>query len=122
MHWCRHSLTVLSSAALLFVSESGAESDKRLIRETNALSPEAEEKALHAPQGFTVELFAAEPMINKPVNMAFDDRGRLWVSSTTEYPYAAAKERWSDPQGSEVKNSRDAIKVLEDTDGDGRAD
>ncbi len=61
-------------------------------------------------------------MINKPINMAFDARGRLWVSSTIEYPYAAAKERWTDPQGSHVKDSRDAIKILEDTDGDGKAD
>jgi putative heme-binding domain-containing protein len=44
------------------------------------------------------------------------------VSSTVEYPYSAAKERWSDPQGTHVRGSRDAIKILEDTDGDGRAD
>lgn len=61
-------------------------------------------------------------MINKPINMAFDSKGRLWVSSTVEYPYAAAKDRWEEPQGSRVKDSRDAIKILEDTDGDGRAD
>ncbi|MBL9133868.1 MAG: c-type cytochrome, partial [Verrucomicrobiaceae bacterium] len=60
--------------------------------------------------------------INKPINIAFDARGRLWVSSTVEYPYAAEKTRWSDPKGTRVKDSRDAIKILEDTDGDGRAD
>ncbi|MGI9242916.1 MAG: PVC-type heme-binding CxxCH protein, partial [Verrucomicrobiales bacterium] len=69
-----------------------------------------------------VQLFAAEPQINKPINLAHDTRGRLWVSSTVEYPYAAARERWSDPQGTHVRDSRDAIKILEDTDGDGRAD
>ncbi|MDZ4287094.1 MAG: PVC-type heme-binding CxxCH protein, partial [Prosthecobacter sp.] len=78
--------------------------------------------ALHVPEGFTVQLFASEPMINKPINMAFDARGRLWVSSTVEYPYSADKSRWSDAQGRHVKDSRDAIKILEDTDGDGRAD
>ncbi|HRH94840.1 MAG TPA: hypothetical protein PLB55_02845, partial [Prosthecobacter sp.] len=96
--------------------------DTRLVRETDALTPEQERAALHVPPGFEVQLFASEPMINKPINMAFDARGRLWVSSTVEYPYAADKARWSDAQGTRVQDSRDAIKILEDTDGDGRAD
>ncbi len=101
---------------------AAAESKDRLIRETPALTPEAERAKLHVPEGFEVQLFAAEPQINKPINLAFDTQGRLWVSSTVEYPYAADKKRWSDPQGTRVKDSRDAIKILEDTDGDGRAD
>ena len=96
--------------------------DTRLVRETEALSPAEEHTKLHAPPGFTVQLFASEPMINKPINMAFDARGRLWVSSTVEYPYCADKSRWSDDKGTRVKDSRDAIKILEDTDGDGKAD
>lgn len=99
-----------------------AEPDTRLVRETAALTPEQERAALHVPPGFEVQLFASKPMINKPINMAFDARGRLWVSSTVEYPYAADKSRWSDPQGTRVKDSRDAIKILTDTDGDGKAD
>ena len=99
-----------------------AEPKDRLIRDTPALTPEAEHAALHVPPGFEVQLFAAEPQINKPINLAFDAKGRLWVSSTVEYPYAADQKRWSDPQGTRVKDSRDAIKILEDTDGDGRAD
>jgi len=94
----------------------------RLVRESEPLTPGEERVALKVPDGFEVQLFAAEPMINKPVNLAFDNRGRLWVSSTVEYPYAAEKERWSDEKGTRVRESRDAIKILEDTDGDGAAD
>lgn len=94
----------------------------RLVRETDALTPEQERAELHVPPGFTVQLFASEPMINKPINMAFDARGRLWLSSTVEYPYSADKSRWSDEKGTRVKDSRDAIKILADTDGDGKAD
>lgn len=108
--------------SLLIVAPSYGEDKLRLVRETEALTPEQERAALHVPAGFEVQLFVSEPMINKPINMAFDARGRLWVSSTVEYPYSADKSRWSDPQGTRVKDSRDAIKVLEDTDGDGRAD
>lgn len=108
---------VLSSFSL-----HAAESQDRLVRGTEPLTAEQERAALHVPPGFELQLFASEPMINKPVNMAFDARGRLWVSSTVEYPYSADKSRWSDPQGTRVKDSRDAIKILEDTDGDGQAD
>lgn len=108
--------------SLLVLPLAAAEPKDRLIRDTPALTPEAERAALHVPTGFEVQLFAAEPQINKPINLAFDAKGRLWVSSTVEYPYAAEKSRWSDPQGTRVQDSRDAIKILEDTDGDGRAD
>lgn len=113
---------LLPLLALTISAHAETESPLRLIRTTDALTPVEEQKGLHVPEGFEVQLFASEPMINKPINMAFDERGRLWVSSTVEYPYSAAKERWSDPQGSHIKDSRDAIKILEDTDGDGKAD
>lgn len=107
---------------LILVGPLIIHADDRLVRETEALSPEAERAALHVPEGFEIQLFASEPQINKPINIGFDDRGRLWVSSTVEYPYAAERERWVDARGSKVRDSRDAIKILEDTNGDGRAD
>ena len=119
---CMHFLRCLAAASALTFTLHAAEEKLRLVRETDALTPAQERAGFHVPPGFEVQLFAAEPQINKPINMAFDARGRLWVSSTVEYPYAAEKSRWSDPQGTNVKGSRDAIKILEDTDGDGRAD
>ncbi len=92
------------------------------MRLTEALAPEQELAALSVPEGFEIALFASEPMINKPINLAVDARGRVWVSSTVEYPYAAERDRWTDERGSRVSGSRDAIKILEDTDRDGRAD
>ena len=82
------------------------------IRETEALSPEEELKTFSVPAGFEVQLFASEPDIAKPLNMAFDARGRMWLTNTVEYPYAAPADRMA----------RDSIKILEDTNGDGRAD
>ncbi|HEY1050221.1 MAG TPA: PVC-type heme-binding CxxCH protein [Prosthecobacter sp.] len=110
-----------AACALAFVIPLPA-ADTKLVRDTEALTPAEEQTKLHVPPGFEIQLFASEPMINKPINMAFDARGRLWVSSNVEYPYAAKRERWSDDQGTRVKDSRDAIKILEDTDGDGMAD
>jgi len=121
-------LAAILLAAILFgaspavAEEKDRERQLRLVRETDPLTPEQQQAKMRVPEGFTIQVFASEPMINKPINLAFDDRGRLWVSSNTEYPYAAKKERWADAKGSRVKDSRDAIKILEDTDGDGRAD
>lgn len=110
------------SLLLALALGSPSSGDESLVRLSEARSPEEELAGLKVPDGFEIRLFAAEPQINKPINIAHDTRGRLWVSSTVEYPYAAEKERWSDVQGTRVRDSRDAIKILEDTDGDGRAD
>jgi len=82
------------------------------VRSADPLTPDAESKTFHLPDGFQIQLFAAEPEISKPMNMAFDERGRLWITQSREYPFPV-------PLG---KNGRDEIKILEDTDGDGRAD
>ncbi|QDT09712.1 PVC-type heme-binding CxxCH protein [Planctomycetes bacterium K23_9] len=82
------------------------------VRATEALSPTEELATFVLPDGFEVQLFSAEPDIAKPMNMAFDARGRLWVSSSEEYPYAASGD----------EKPRDTIKILEDTTGDGHAD
>ncbi|MCA9195312.1 MAG: c-type cytochrome [Planctomycetales bacterium] len=82
------------------------------VRPTPWLQPEEERAGFHLPEGFEVQLFAAEPAINKPLNMAWDARGRMWITNTVEYPYPAPADR----------QPRDSIKVLEDTDGDGAAD
>jgi putative membrane-bound dehydrogenase-like protein len=62
------------------------------------------------PEGFRVELVAGEPDLVNPVAMAFDERGRIWVTESLEYPRR------------EAGPGRDRVKVLEDSDGDGKAD
>ncbi len=82
------------------------------VRPTDPLDPEAERKGFRLPPDFEATLFVAEPRIAKPMNMAFDGRGRLWVTTTLEYPFAAPLD----------KKGRDSIVVLEDKDGDGHAE
>lgn len=75
-----------------------------------ALSPEEAVKKMTVPAGFSVEIVAAEPQIVNPVAMTFDERGRIWLTESLEYPR------------SEAGPGKDRVKILEDEDGDGRVD
>src|SRR5436190_4065108 len=81
------------------------------IRKTDPLTPEQERGSLHLPTGFEIQLVASEPDIGKPMNMAFDAAGRLWITQSREYPYAAPLD----------KPARDKIMILSDFDATGRA-
>src|SRR5687767_10634424 len=56
------------------------------VRTTAFQTPEEERLGFVLPPGFEATLFASEPDITKPINMAFDEKGRLWVSQSSEYP------------------------------------
>jgi putative heme-binding domain-containing protein len=73
--------------------------------------PELERKSFIVCDGFDVNLFAADPLLAKPIQMNFDPQGRLWIASSEVYPQI---------KPGQVAN--DKIVVLEDTDGDGKAD
>ena len=71
-------------------------------------------KAMTIGQGLKVELFASEkefPELVKPVQMAFDTKGRLWVAAWKNYPHWQPKTPMDDK-----------LLILEDTNGDGKAD
>jgi putative membrane-bound dehydrogenase-like protein len=75
-----------------------------------ALSPQEAIKKMTVPPGFHVELVAAEPDIVNPVAMTFDERGRIWITESIEYPRRSAGP------------GKDRVKVLESTKGDGKFD
>src|SRR5690349_12189293 len=83
-----------------------------VIRKTDPLTPEQEAKAFHLPPGFEAQLVACEPAIGKPMNMAFDAAGRLWITQSREYPFPVLPIE---------KKGRDKILVLEDFDTGGHA-
>ncbi|AGA27057.1 PVC-type heme-binding CxxCH protein [Singulisphaera acidiphila] len=76
------------------------------------LTPEESIKHLASPEGFEAKLFVSEPQIGKPISMTWDHKGRLYVAETVDYPNEMQ------PKG----QGRDRISIVEDTDGDGRAD
>ena len=80
------------------------------VAATEPLRPEEQIKKFKLPRGFEIQLVASDPDIRKPININFDAAGRLWLTETIEYPFAA-----KEGQG------RDAVKILEDFGPDGKA-
>ncbi|WP_031528301.1 PVC-type heme-binding CxxCH protein [Dyadobacter crusticola] len=78
-----------------------------------SLPPAESNKLTQVPVGFEIQLFAAEPDITNPIAMAWDERGRLWVVESVDYP-----NTFKETDGA----ANDRIKICEDTDGDGKAD
>lgn len=78
-----------------------------------ALSPEESKKLIQSPVDFEIQLFASEPDIINPIAMAWDEKGRLWIVESVDYP-----NTFKETDG----ESNDRIKICEDTDGDGKAD
>src|SRR5215470_4197539 len=80
---------ILSGIVFLLTTGLHSEPDPfaDVIRKTDPLTPEQERKTFHLPPGFEIQLVASEPKIGKPMNMAFDAKGRLWITQSREYPF-----------------------------------
>ena len=78
------------------------------------LSPEESMRKIQLPPGYRVELVAAEPMVQEPVGMAWDGNGRLYVVEMNTY--------MKDNKATGQFEPTSRIKLLEDTDGDGKMD
>jgi putative membrane-bound dehydrogenase-like protein len=67
-------------------------------------------KTFRIAEGFRIELVASEPHVASPIDLAFDEDGRLWVVEMIDYPFD--EREGMPPEG--------RIRLLEDDDGDGR--
>src|SRR5882762_7368921 len=103
-------------------------------------------KRFRIPKGFKVELFAAEPQLSNPVAFTIDEHGRFFVAETfrlhagvtdvrghrdwldndlanrTTEDLAAMFQRFLGPKVNELTNNSERVQLIEDRDGDGRAD
>ncbi len=98
-----------TEAALEYFTTSN---DVNTVEVQFPLTPGETLTRLVVPEGFEVSVFAAEPDIRNPIALAWDERGRLWVVESTDYPH--------DHVGTE--SGTDRITICEDTDGDYVAD
>ncbi len=103
-------------------------------RGPRGLTPAEAMARMKLAPGFQVSLFAGEPDVLQPLAMNWDDRGRMWVIEYLQYPHPAGLKALEWDRYFRTKYDRvpeppphgprgaDRIKILEDSDGDGRAD
>ena len=84
---------------------------QRELKDIPNPDPELERKSFIVADGFEVNLYAADPLLAKPIQMNFDAQGRLWIASSSVYP-----------QIEPGKKADDKVLVLEDSNQDGKAD
>lgn len=126
-------LVLASLAFTLQPCTSGKELTGTYLPTTNECpSPEEARAKMSVPEGYAVRCFAHEPMVQNPVAMTWDHRGRLWVVEAYEYPNGSPHPA---PFGGEAQDDqyhpiprlagdipRDRVIILEDTNNDGEAD
>ncbi|MEQ9409880.1 MAG: HEAT repeat domain-containing protein [Fuerstiella sp.] len=77
-------------------------------------------KTFRLARGFQLEMVASEPLVSDPVDACFDEFGRMFVAEMHGYPFSQEPTKLN-PEGGGKKNAG-IIRLLEDTDHDGRMD
>lgn len=101
---------LLAGFVAIALSATTARAQRNLTEIPNP-DPEVERASFQVAEGFEVNLYAADPLLAKPIQMNFDPQGRLWVASSEVYPQIEPGQR-----------ANDKILILEDADRDGRAE
>ena len=117
--WLVITATLLANVAAV----SAAEPAKSLADELPRIPPTESAKALatfHLEHGFRLELVAAEPLVASPVDACFDENGRMYVAEMRDYPFSWEPTKLN-PRGGGKKDAG-VIRLLEDTNGDGKFD
>ena len=117
------SLQLSGSIDPTFAQTKKAPGEKPLsdvMKRLKPLEPRDAIKSFAVQHGFSLELVAHEPLVSDPVDACIDEHGRMFVAEMHGYPYSFEKR----PQQPEGGGKQDAgiIRLLEDTDGDGRMD
>ncbi|GAB3707204.1 hypothetical protein GCM10027592_41140 [Spirosoma flavus] len=112
----------LTTAGLLYLIGPGIQSDKFTTSHQNtnlqrSVIADPDSNRLYLPDDLDVTLWAESPMFFNPTNIDVDAKGRVWVTEAVNYRKFnnKAQNRLNHPEGERVM-------ILEDTDGDGKAD
>jgi putative membrane-bound dehydrogenase-like protein len=132
--------TLLAVAVCIALGRAGAGDVPQATDAPKPLEPEQSRQRFRLPDGFRIELVAAEPQLREPTGVCFDARGRMYVCEIHGYNLDGYydvldlnKTGVLDAQVRRIPASKDAerraaqetygtVRLLEDTDGDGRMD
>lgn len=114
--------------------KTGGDKLTNWVQRDTTSRPDEALRAFETIDELTMELVASEPVVRQPIDLHFDDRGRLWVVQYLQYPFPAGlnitsydqylRARFDGVPAAPPRHVRgaDKITVLEDTDGDGTFD
>src|SRR5262249_7874315 len=89
-------LSLVAAFALLSLLPDGRSLYAQLAAKVPDPDPEIERKSFQVADGFEVNLFAADPLLAKPIQMNFDPKGRLWVATSEAYPQVKPGQKPND--------------------------
>lgn len=116
---CLKNYCFLSLLALIFFACNRPSKkiivDRTKLTEEQKRLPENAISALKVADGLDIALFASEPMMTNPTNMDIDHKGRVWITEAYNYRITLHPDQ-------PVKEAGDRILILEDNNGDGKAD
>ncbi|MBP88518.1 MAG: dehydrogenase [Planctomycetaceae bacterium] len=124
---CQMMLAIVGTLCLALISAT-ASAEEVVSRKVTAADmpriPHTEAgdavKSFRLAKGFELELVAAEPLLGDPVDACFDEFGRMFVAEMHGYPFSQEPTKLNPAGGG--KKDAGIIRMLEDTDGDGRMD
>ncbi len=99
--------TLSAGLAFLLIGSSALAAKPGQPEIPEPLAPKKAADTMVVPDGFRVDLIAAEPDVRQPIGMCVDDRCRIWVAEAYSYPKHSAEAQ------------KDRILILEDSDADG---
>lgn len=120
------------TSAIKAFAENFKPGGQDLTGQVRPLSPLESLRRMHPAEGYTLQLVASEPAIRQPIDLCFDERGRLWVVQLIQFPFPAgltvtgydqylrAEFDQMPPPPPRHFRGADKITILEDRDGDGR--
>ncbi|MBI1372832.1 MAG: sorbosone dehydrogenase [Phycisphaera sp.] len=102
---------IASIVTVLLLAVAAPSFAQRNLKDIPDPDTKSERLTFNIAEGFDVNLYASDPMIRNPIQMNWDERGRLWVACSPIYPHIKPGQE-----------ETDQIIVLEDTDHDGVVD
>lgn len=111
------------SYLLLLVATAANGEEQNLAELIPRIPPKTIAEAIQTfklEHGFSLQLVAAEPDVVDPIDAAFDTRGRMYVVEMNDYPFLP--EQRAEKYRDQRKETWGRIRLLTDTDGDGRMD
>lgn len=122
--WSWKSRSWIAGLLLVAHSTNVAQAQEKSLKDELPRIPAKEPKdalgSFSVQKGYSLEIVASEPLVSDPVDACFDEHGRMFITQMHDYPFSHEPTKLNPKGGGKV--GAGIVRLLEDTDGDGRMD